>query len=201
MGLDQMGKMNVHWGICGFTSALYALYHHSPSQHQARLSGGAATPTRMLAEIKTYLRMLQADGQTGLLDDIRDFTRSFGNEFKTFTIESYIQRINDAVQQSNVTSDKLFSIAMPPHAVADYLKRVCGFQNPQVVDASTNAAEAIVGVFKSAAPGTKYGGLKHYLYRNNSAVYSGTDHIYSWGSRFASEAAAGYDRISQKIIF
>ena len=38
MGLEDMGVLNIGWGICGVTSSLYALHSHSPSVKHSELS-------------------------------------------------------------------------------------------------------------------------------------------------------------------
>lgn len=112
--INSMGTLNEKWGICGFTSALYALYEHSPRQKQKGLAPAAETETRMLAEIKTFLRMLQADNRADLLNKIEMFTRSFGGKWAAFEIDKYIERINASVKVTNPANLGDFSIAMPP---------------------------------------------------------------------------------------
>ena len=184
--LGQMGNLNKGWGICGFTSSLYALYSNTAQQQQGTLSGSAQVSTRMLAEIKTYLRMLQADNETGLLDDIEGFTRSFKN-FGHFDIGRYIETINNSVSLPNgpdVKDVATYSIAMPPHAVVDYLKRGCGFNNARMLDGSSSASEMILGVTSVKNPqANKYNNLAHYLYQNKQLIYS-------WGQQFASVTQA-----------
>lgn len=195
--LKQMGTMNAPWGICGFTSALHALYNHSPStpQRQAELARGAITDTRMLAEIKSYLQILQIENETGLLNSIEEFTRSFGVKYSKFTNNSYIEGVNDVVVHGvNQTPQGKYSIAMPPLAVVDYLKRICGFTNAKV-DNNSNNSELILGV-KNVKNKTmvKYNGLCHYLYQNHGKIYS-------WGRMFNSVTAAKPDyRVVCKIV-
>lgn len=182
---DDMGVLNAGWGICGFTSSLYALYTHSRGQ-RSRLARGGRTTSNMLAEIKSYLRVLQADGRYDILDSIKTFTRSFGGRFATFTIERYITRINNIVTLSDqeiidLKDDEIFGIAMPPAAVVDYLKRICDFQGARLV--TSDKSEMVIGVCGTALP--MYNGLEHYVYYLNGTVYS-------WGLQFGSvrEAAA-----------
>ena len=176
MTIDTMGQLNAGWGICGFTSSLYALYHHNAAQ-QARLAQAGNIPTRMVAEIKTYLRMLQADGSTQRLAEIEQFTQSFGGVHAAFTIDSYIAKIDDVVDNGADPRDATFGIALPPDAVVDYLQRVCNFPNAKVVDLGANANELILGVYDTNDITAMYNGLQHY-------VYSLDGTIYSWGDQF-----------------
>jgi hypothetical protein len=174
-GIDLMGWTNVGWGVCGFTSSFYAIYELDPGK-QAQL-GGAGIAYRVLAEIKTYLRTLKAAGQNGVLRDIANFTSSFPG-YEDFTIESYIDHINDSVDQKeeDITSDAKYSIALPPQAVVDYLARTWN-QNATWSYTGT-VADGIVGV---KDPNDKnmvqYQGLRHYLYRKNNKFRS-------WGESF-----------------
>jgi hypothetical protein len=174
MPQDDMGVMNEGWGICGFTSSLYALYEHNPTE-RVNLAKGGSTGTRVLAEIKTYLRTLQAEGETGLLGEIEAFTKTFGGIFTGFTVEGYIASINDVVVTGANPRDAKYSIAMPPRAVVDYLKRICDFTNARLVGPGSGMSELILGVCRSG-PGM-YNNLRHYLYLLNGIIYS-------WGKQF-----------------
>ncbi len=171
MPVDDIGQLNRQWGICGFASSLYALYAHNPQQGDS-LAQAANTTTRMLAEIKTYLRLLQADELDGLLQEIQVFTRTFGGVFANFTIDTFIDNINAIVtktdqQLADLRDDQTWGIAMPPHAVVDYLQRVCDFRGARLVQQIPN--EAILGL--CSGPGM-YRGLKHYVYLLGSTVYT-----------------------------
>lgn len=175
-GIDLMGWTNVGWGVCGFTSSFYSMYALNPGKQSLLLGAGIAH--KVLAEIKTYLVMLKASGEKGLLNDIEAFTRSFPG-FTNFTIDAYIQDINGSVslQESDIVSKSKYSIAMPPQAVVDYLAR-CWDQ--KAAWSYTGAvADGIVGV---KDPRDKkmvmYQGLRHYLYRRNNKFYS-------WGEVFS----------------
>ena len=53
---EPMNAMDTHdnnWGVCGFTSALYAFYEHNPTM-RVELSGAAKVGTRVFAEIKSF---------------------------------------------------------------------------------------------------------------------------------------------------
>lgn len=180
--IDNMGVVNSRHGICGFTSSLYALYTRSP---RASLSSGARVDTRMMAEIKTYLNMLKAEGRSDLLSAIKDFTTSFPG-YGGFTIDGYIQKINNAV----ILGVSDFSIAMPPDAVVDYLRRACDFKTSREVDVGTAGIEFILGVRDASGASTPHKGLIHWVYYLNGTVFS-------WGAQFGggneidSVAAAG----------
>lgn len=182
IGMNEMGVTNVQHGVCGFTSSLYALYARSP---RPSLVKGAQIETRMMAEIKTYLTMLKADGRADLLAAIKEFTNSFPG-YGGFTIDGYIQQINAAVTQG-VSN---FSIAMPPAVVVDYLQRACEFKTAKEVDLSAGGVEFILGVRDSNGKSDPLKGLIHWVYYLNGTVYS-------WGKQFPngnekdSVAAAG----------
>jgi hypothetical protein len=199
--IDNMGTLNAGWGICGFTSSLYALYTHNPLR-QAKLSSGGNQPRRMLGELKTYLKVLESLGEYTLLNDIEVFTRSFGGVHSDFTVTKYVQRINDTADTHfsfsmfgfsiiNTTFEKgeadtknpLFGIGLPPHVVVDYLKRVCGFANAHEADLAYTANEMILGVYDKKGTMQMYGGLAHYLYYLNNRIYS-------WGQTFNDVADA-----------
>jgi hypothetical protein len=175
--IDNMGVLNHKYGVCGFASSLYALYTRSPS---SGLAAGASVETRMMAEIKTYLMMLKAEGRSDLLSDIKTFTTSFP-KYESFTIDGYITEINAAVKGGIPN----FSIAMPPNAVVDYLKRACDFKNAKEVPLTDTSNELILGVRDGKGKSEPLKGLIHWVYFQNKIVYS-------WGVQFAggSEAAS-----------
>ena len=73
--VDAMGELNAPYGICGFTTTLYAVYDRSPKSKKAKLAAGAYQEMRMKAEIKTYLNILRAEKKVDLLAGIVSFTR------------------------------------------------------------------------------------------------------------------------------
>jgi hypothetical protein len=176
LGINLMGWSNSGWGVCGFTSSFYAMYELNPGKRGLLVGAGIAH--KVLAEIKTYLTMLQGAGELALLHDIQRFTASF-NDFNKFTIEKYITDINKSVglTEKQIIADPKYSIAMPPQAVADYLARIW---NQQAAWSYTGTpTDGIVGV---RDPNDKkmvaYQGLRHYLYRKNNKLYS-------WGKTFS----------------
>lgn len=180
--MESLGVTNVGWGVCGFTSSFYAMYDQDQSARPQIIN--ATKAYRVLAEIKTYLHMLQAENSP-LLKDITAFTQSFGGQFKTFSIRGYIEEINRAAAQNlgtpQIVMDSKFGIAMPPAAVADYLKRMWQ-KNTNIAEGVTSSLmnSGIVGVSKSAfSTQEPYHGLKHYLYYKNGTLYS-------WGNTYSS---------------
>jgi len=191
--MTRLGITNKDWGVCGFTSSFYAMYDLNPATRPQIITATAAF--RVLAEIKTYLMMLKAEG-SDLLDKIRDFTRTFGGSFKDFTIETYIAEINKAaamgMSRNQILAEEKFSIALPPEAVADYIQRIWGWKT-KITEFSvgTGGGDGIIGVSSSeydAVTGAKkpYHGLEHYMYRSGGKIYS-------WGKSFSSvqEASKG----------
>ncbi len=178
--MESLGVANTGWGVCGFTSSFYAMYDQDQSA-RARIIN-ATQAYMVLAEIKVYLRLLQAENSP-LLQAITEFTRSFGGDFQKFTVANYIKEIDKAAAQKldnqAIVKDKKFGIAMPPEGVADYLVRVWS-KKATVTEGVTNSLtnSGIVGVSKSDY-GTKelYHGLKHYLYFKNGTLYS-------WGNTY-----------------
>jgi len=178
-----MGQANAHWGVCGFTSSFYAMHELNQSKRPQLI--GAGTASRVLAEIKTYLMILKAEGNTVVLDDIAKFTRSFGGDFGDFTIDKYITLVNSAVSRTDeeIKDDANYGIAMPPDAVADYLRRIWEFDSKvQTVSGGDGGSkDGILGVTEGKMP--LYSGLCHYLYRLRGTIYS-------WGGTYTSVADA-----------
>jgi hypothetical protein len=183
-----MGITNAGWGICGFTSSFYAMYHMNPAARPMLIN--APSPFSVLIEIKDYLEMLYAAKEVSLLDEIERFTRSFGMvdgfDFSTFTPRSYILYINASYSKyinrtgdvdMSIMGDPKFSIALPPQAVSDYLRRVWKYKSE--VHTFNTSADGIIGVkpTKGVVNATMYNGLVHYVYRKNLRYYS-------WGFSF-----------------
>jgi len=191
-GFDNMGVLNKSWGICGFSSSLYALYKYNPKM-QSRLEKGAVSPTMLLAEIKSCLVMMKADGKTDLLKEIESFTRTFDG-FKDFTIESYINRINSAVNvdEKTLRADPKFSMAMPPSGVVYYMQNICDLKNTKIIGEKDNVPEAVLGLTTKDADPKIYKGLKHWVYQSKGTIYS-------WGQQFSSIEKMGFSGIGWKL--
>jgi len=178
MTILKISDLNRGWGICGFASALGAL-------HQNGLLGNtidkAVTQdhlkTRILAEIKSYLVLLQSQKHQSLIHDIEEFTSTFAG-FGGFKIQSYINHINDIALNDPDRADKQFSIAMPASAVADYLRQMGELKHVQLIDQSSlNFNNVILGLGdKTDTKRMKWKGLAHWVYMNNNIIYN-------WGKK------------------
>jgi hypothetical protein len=181
-----LGQVNEGWGVCSFTSTVYAMYARRPAERGMLIN--ATRHYTVLATIKTFLTLLQASGENKLLGEIVNFTQSFGGDFADFTIEDYIKRVNEAEGMENIENDSRFGIGMPPNAVVKYLetwglegraRRVKNFF-------SDLGGNAIIGVRKPSSVNPhllQYDGLCHWMYRHNGRIYS-------WGREFNSVKAA-----------
>ncbi len=192
--IEEVGVANSYWGVCGFTSTFQSLYELN--RGKKALINGAGIPTKVLAEIKTYLTMLKAEGKVGLLQEIQTFTQNFpptarGTDFSTFTIDNYIKRINLAVGKTDqqITDDELYSIGMPPQAVVDYLDRM--WQVKATLSPFETGEDGIIGVKRDGRP--MYNGLCHYMYRSNGKIYS-------WGNNYPSVKAANKNYVVIYVI-
>ncbi len=188
--MKTMGETNAGWGICGFTSSLYAMYDMNPGARAMLINAPQAWS--VLYEIEEYLELLTRQNEARLLGLIEGFTKTFSG-FGDFTVSGYLKYIRDnwntyATKNSGdmnaaVQSDSKFSIAMPPDVVVDYLKRMWK------VDAQARftsaASDGIIGV-KDVSDKSMwmYDGLRHYLYQKNGKIYS-------WGESFSSVQEAG----------
>ena len=195
--MKSMGVTNASWGVCGFTSSFYAMWKLEKTARPQLIN--APKPFTVLAEIKTYLRMLQAEGNQTAIRAIEEFCQSFGPPFDAFTVESYCDRISASVEytEQQILENGLFGIGIPPDYVADYLRRMWGYDATviQVPPGSDPGGDAIIGMTVPA--GTKfpdrsvaktlYNRLVHYMYRRKGLIYS-------WGEdpyKTIAEAAAG----------
>jgi len=193
--MGVMGSMNNHWGVCGFTSTFYSMYETRPGSRAMLIGAGIAT--RVLAEIKTYLVTLKAEGQKSLLDDIEAFCQTFAG-FEKWTVDAYIQRVNGAVDKSeaDILKEAQFSIGMPPHGVADYLKRMWQQDSEVVVlpKGGDSGAEGIIGVRRTDLNMKAHDGLCHWMYRTPGGV------IHSWGNYYQSVTEANKNYVAVRLI-
>ncbi len=208
--MDSLGQLNDGWGVCGFTSTFYAMYQQNPGTRGWLVN---ATQTySVLYEITDYLKALKAVASP-LLKDITAFTRSFGPPYDTFTIEGYIDKVDNSSEttrqylafgsdrfmkshDTTLRDDDLFGIAMPPQAVADYIERMWKWKATITeFKAADLSGDAIVGVHNPAnTTMTMYSGLCHYLYRGGGKYYS-------WGQSFPSLAAAAGQQKKYEICY
>jgi hypothetical protein len=191
--MTTMGETNAGWGVCGFTSCLYAMYDLNPTARRYLINAPQAWS--VLYEIEEYLEILKQNGDTRLLSLIEGFTRSFGGQYSNFSVDTYIAYIrsswdkyataNSGDLNKKVKDDSKFSIGMPPDAVVDYLKRM--WKRDAKFQFTSSPADGILGV---RDPNDKnmwmYGGLRHYLYQKGNKIYS-------WGKSFGSVLEAGRD--------
>jgi hypothetical protein len=168
----------------------------------------ASKPFSVLAEIKTYLQMLMAEGKIQMLCEIQCFTQSFGVvkgiDFGRWTIEDYIQNVNkttelfaykineateDYIQrvknlenesEIKIKADRMFGMAMPPHVLKDYLERVWQYDTTLTTtkDGILPNSFGIVGV-KDTTKET----MKLYDGLCHYMYKSKDGHIYSWGNQ------------------
>lgn len=178
MTILDISQLNRGWGICGFASTLGALHQNGIlGETIDRAVMNNQLKTRLLAEIKSYLVVLQSENQSLLLDEITKFTRSFKG-FEKFTIQGYINHVNGIALSDPKLNDSQFSIAMPPSAVADYLRRVGGLRNVQLIDQSVaNFDNVILGLGDGDKRRIRWKGLGHWVYKKSNAS------IYNWGKK------------------
>ncbi|MEM6747776.1 MAG: hypothetical protein AAF608_10175 [Pseudomonadota bacterium] len=191
LAIEPMGHINGTVGICGFVSALMAI--HDADGIAVDAQGGvfqaATLPRRLFQEIHQCLGEMVAQNKVALIKDIEEFTRSFGVEYKKFTVAEYL---NSGID--DVTPDMLkipaiatrLSIAMPPEGVLFILQNKIGLEGARIVDVSADAPKYIVGVRegKNANATGRHRGLVHWMYVSGGKVYS-------WGNSYNSLAEAG----------
>lgn len=173
MPATDISKLNIEWGICGFASALGALYENNViAQNIERAVTKQQLNTRLLAEIKTFLGMLRIDNQTHILAEIQAFTQSFGGQYSNFTISSYIQKINNVVLSGSPAGD--FSIAMTPKGLIEYLKRIGEKANAREIPVKEKRDNIIIGLGTNDKS-ELHNGLKHWVYKKDE------NRVYNWG--------------------
>jgi hypothetical protein len=193
---QRLGRVNNRWGVCGFTSACYALYARRQGTRDKLIN--ATMYFSMLSTIKTFLRELQASGEFQLLRAIEEFNLDFANaDFgEEFTIDRYLEKIDAAALARqggdiSIGNDNTFQLAMPPQAVVKYLQS-WGLEAKVInvgIFSRDPGGNAIIGVKTPRATNpnlTKYNRLCHWMYRHNGRIYS-------WGQEFNSVKAADPD--------
>lgn len=170
-GIDDMGIENATQGICGFTSTLYAVYMNRP-QLRNRLEDAldqATRSTRLMAEIKTFLQMMKADGNDKILGQITALTRTFPG-YGGWSVDWYIKEINKLGVGN-------FSIAMPPEATMEYMRTAWDMR--PVLTSKVIPGDVILGLTRTGGPRNRWKNLAHYVYQ------SAAGRIYSWGEQFS----------------
>ena len=171
-GIDAMGIENATQGICGFTSTMYAIYANRPELRAGlqRAFDDKTRSTRLMAEIKSLLVTMNAEGKQGVLDQIMELTRTFPN-FGGWTVDSYIASINSQTAAN-------YSIAMPPEATMEYMRSAWKMR-PSLVDMlRPGGGDAVFGLTRTGAPRNRWKNLAHYVYR------AGDGTLLSWGEKF-----------------
>lgn len=75
---------------------------------------------------------------------------------------------------ANIGQD--FSIAMPPNAVADYLRRMGGVKAVLIGGSSSTLNNVILGL-GDKTKSDEWSGLRHWVYKKNDSE------IYNWGKK------------------
>lgn len=175
--MQRMGVANYTQGICGITSCLYAIHEDRPVHHEnlSHALRPATMHTRLMAEIKTFLRMLHANGENGLLGKIETFTRSF-HGFGNWSLGKYMASINTVTHpQFGEIPSNYYSIALTPLAVQRYLSLMWSVSSTLHRD-YTARSHAILGLTDGKPPLTLEDNLKHYVY------VDGGGRVHSWGN-------------------
>lgn len=161
-------------GICGFVSTLGALYANGMMTESGKESVGKGEKgdlnTRVLASIVTYLRLLKRENNKQYLSEITSFTQCFpGSE--TFSIDKYIEKIEEVADAPTKIYDFDFSIAMPPNPVADFVRRT-GMKAVLVRGAKPELKAKVILGLGDKTKLDKWDGLKHWVFRNSTTVYN-----------------------------
>lgn len=199
---EELSALNKSWNICGFASVLGALYQNhvivenikdpnlrrekeNPALKKIKENIDDAVRnqnlnTRLLSEIRTYIRILQSESSP-LLNDITSFTASFGGRHAKFTIGNFIKEIDKIVDDKGKINTKRlnkdFAIAMPPDGVVDYLRRNGMSKSVKEEISKLNPVKnnVILGIGDKDKVKKPYKGLVHWVYRKN------VSEIYNWG--------------------
>jgi len=168
MSIGSVSVLNRGWGICGFASAIGALYARGGGRKTINYAvGQGQLTTRLLAEIKSYLVTLQSVNSQ-LIGEIETYTHEFSG-FEAFTVQGYIAKINSIASLDPDTNDRLFGIAMSPNAVVDYLRRAAGFSRARLLNnIKQNRTNVIIGLARGTG---SFNGLKHWVYREKGGFF------------------------------
>lgn len=158
---EEVSGPNSDWGICGFTSCIGAM-------SEMGLLGASGVQkdhlkTRLLAEIKSYLEMLRAD-ESPLRWEIEKFTRTFKG-YENFSIVYFVADIN---ANKDLTAKK--GLAMPPHALVDYLQRCWDMKKAYLADPAAKLNNVILGLVKGKE-------LRHWVYKKDDGC------VFNWGKK------------------
>ncbi|WP_163661288.1 hypothetical protein [Adonisia turfae] len=175
--MNYITQVNQKWGVCGFVSALLALYDHDEAFRNKldAIHERGHYNTRVIADMSTYLVLLKSENED-LLTEIREFTNSFGNVYRTNNNQTLIERTQNYARlvgkQAPLEKLPAFGIAMPPQGVQEYLSRNYEI-NSNLVQEDRNIICGLKGVGKGL-----YNGLKHWVYINKKGQ------VFTWGQQY-----------------
>ena len=189
--IAPMGHINDEVGICGFVSALMAIHDADGLANDAQggVFAAATLPKRLFREIHACFQAMVDQNEAALIRDVETFTRSFGKEYRKFTVQGYLNSGADNVTPEMLKIEAirvLLSVAMPPDGLLFFLRTKLGLGAARRVNAGDNAAKYIVGVRDASKTNGEglHGGLVHWMYVSGGKVYS-------WGKEYDSVASAG----------
>lgn len=173
-----IGSVNNLNGICGFSASVYMASKIDPTRMPSSVQANLAR--RTLVEIAYFLKKLQNENNT-LFQDIEIFTQSFGANYANFSIQNFMRACNESVTatEDDIIKKGGYDIAMPPNAVAAYLKDAWEIdtQAQSITGGQGGTGNCILGLCGNAQG--LYGDLQHWVYRHNGLIYS-------WGKTFKS---------------
>lgn len=185
---NTISSMNQRHGICGFAASIYMASQLDPGRMPTVTAGNLAH--RTLVEIAYFLQVLERQDRN-LFSEIEKFTRTFGKKHKKFDIKKFMWECNKSVEvsQYHIMHTLKYDIAMPPEAVAAYLRHAWGINTRVQRLENSNGGEGdgifglcskggIVSTLQRVVLGTNnYGNLQHWVYRYRGVVYS-------WGNAY-----------------
>jgi hypothetical protein len=165
------------WGTCGFVSVLNSLYEDGQVKEFGSNLTLNAIHTRLAVEVLEYLRTIEQQNPE-LAAEIVEFSGKLGGRART--IGELCLDIRARVVDADSTGGLAQAwegvvVAMPPHGILDYLKRI-GLQavekpSPFTLTAATLSGfrNCVVGVGNTDPP-YDYISLKHWVFVNRKGV-------------------------------
>ncbi|MEM6913183.1 MAG: hypothetical protein AAF511_04320 [Pseudomonadota bacterium] len=196
--IAPMGNVNSDVGICGFASALMAIHDADglANDLQGAAFQTATLPKRLCKEIQQFLQGLVGAGETNLIQSIEAFTRSFGDDYATFSVAQYLNFDFDSISMDNWRAVRSrFDVALPPQVLLRYLQNRWGLPAARMIGVGEDTDKYIVGVREKSKQREEYNGLVHWMYVSNGRVFS-------WGDQFDSitEADADFEEVYRIAI-
>lgn len=115
------------WGVCGFVCVMNALHEQGKLAEFGQGLTISQIHQRLGAEVITYLKMTNIE-RPQLADEILQFTKTFGPPYDGYqSIDDMCRRIATEVTAGRVigvNAQPEIAVAMPAHAVQDYLRFV-----------------------------------------------------------------------------